>query len=238
MYRIRNITKLNPNIRGARSVFIEIGGQLAKIRSRKEVVISDKEYRANKKMISYSANPEDWDNNIRFLVIEAPKKEKSKKKAAKKKEKSKKKAAKKIVPEPEPPKEKPQKPVPEPKIENKPADADIITSVGGAGEVATKPIDVPGPPDETETPPPEPLIESGDIKPPDEPEPLIESGDIKPPDESEYPVVAGKYDKNTLMEKTHKELDALIEEEGLKLEYSRVNPNKQEKISKFLAALQ
>ena len=72
MYKIKNITKLNPNIRGARSAFLLIEGQLIKVRSGKEVVIDDKTLEDNKGMISYYLDPEKWDESTKFAFVETP----------------------------------------------------------------------------------------------------------------------------------------------------------------------
>lgn len=207
MYRIKNATKLNPFIRGARSVFISIGGQLAKIRSGKEIVVNEKEYRANLSRIAKNSDPQTWDKDTVFMLISAPEKK---------------------VKKPKPKRKKKPTPPPPPPVDNK-KDSDDV------------------PPKKTEdtgNEPPVPPVKTDDVPPPvdkddngddtkDGPPPVEPDGDTPPEDKGDD----AKYIKEDLMEKSHSELDALIEAEGLTLEYSRANPNKTEKVEKFLEAV-
>jgi hypothetical protein len=174
MYIIKNVTKLNPHIRGAQSVFINIGGQTLKIRSGKEIAISDGEYKENKKMITSNGVPDKWSEDIKFMVV------------------------KKDLDITTPLKKKETAPVKEAPVKEAPAEE---------APVEEAPVE--------EAPVEEAPVEEAPVE-----EPKLE------------------YDKKTLLEKTHGELDAIIEDKGLVLEFSRQNPNKEEKVTKILAALQ
>jgi hypothetical protein len=184
MYIIKNVTKLNPHIRGAQSVFINIGGQTLKIRSGKEIAISDGEYKENKKMITSNGVPDKWSEDIKFMVVKK--------------------------------------------------DLDITTPLKKKETAPVKEAPVKEAPAE-EAPVEEAPVEEAPVE-----EAPVEEAPVEEAPVEEAPVEEPKleYDKKTLLEKTHGELDAIIEDKGLVLEFSRQNPNKEEKVTKILAALQ
>ena len=74
MYKIKNISRVHPNMRGARSVVIKAGSQEIKLRPKREVVISNKTFRSVNKISTFNRDSSTWGIDIILLAekIEQP----------------------------------------------------------------------------------------------------------------------------------------------------------------------